>query len=242
MFRRPPSRKAIDALENAPGPSPWSLRRPGARIPRFEWIDAGQSSHTAGLMVLSGARGNLLILDFHNYVLLLDPDTLLVWHQRSVPTGPTAPVCLRGFRLSDLEPLEGDLEDLGASMRQARTPFTASGDPLCEHDIPTTVVCQRITQRFPELLSRCQELLILCHSSGVEDSTVADSSNLALLVARPSDRSYELFPQDWFNHAGLDYAFQGVTRVARDSATGRIHGEGVRIDPFVLDDTLRNTR
>jgi hypothetical protein len=39
-----------------------------------------------------------------------DPDTLLVWHQRSVPTGPTAPVCLRGFRLSDLEPLEGDLE------------------------------------------------------------------------------------------------------------------------------------
>ena len=242
MFRRHRSRKTIDALENAPGPSPWYLRRPGARIPGFEWIDAGQSSHTAGLMVLSGARGNLLILDFHNYVVLLDPDTLLVWHQRSVPTGPTAPVCLRVFRLSDLRPLEGDLEELGASMRQATTSFMASGDPLCEHDIPTTVVSQRITQRFPEPLLRCQELLILCHSSGVEDSSVADRSNLVLLVARPADSSYEHFPQDWFNHGSLDYTYQGVTRVARDPATGRIHGEGVRIDPFVLDDTLRNTR
>jgi hypothetical protein len=84
--------------------------------------------------------------------------------------------------------------------------------------------------------------VILCHSSGVEHSPVADSSNLALLVARPADGSYEHFPQDWFNHGGLDYTYQGVTRVARDPATGRIHGEGVRIDTFVLDDTLRNTR
>jgi hypothetical protein len=82
----------------------------------------------------------------------------------------------------------------------------------------------------------------LCHSSGVDDSSVADRSNLALLVARPSDGSYQLFPQDWFNHAGLDYSYQGVTRVARDRATGWIHGEGTRIDPFILDDTLRNTR
>ena len=193
-------------------------------------------------MVLSSARGKLLILDFHNYVLPLDPDTLLVWHQCSVPTGPTAPVCLRVFRLPDLRPLEGDLEDLGATMRRAETPFAALGGPSCAHDIPTTVAGQRITQRFPEPLSRCQELLILCHSSGVEDSPAADRSNLALLVARPGDGSYELFPQDWFNHAGLDYTYQGVTRVARDPATGRILGDGVRIDPFVLDDTLRNTR
>ena len=232
----------MTALENAPGPSPWYLRRPGARIPGFEWIDAGQSSHTAGLIVLSSAHGNLLILDFQNYVVPLDPDTLLVWHQRPVPTGPTAPVCLRVFRIAELPPIEGDLEELGASMRRANASFAASTDPLCECDIPTTVVSQRITQRFPEPLSRCQELLILCHSSGVDDSSVADRSNLALLVAHPSDGRYQLFPQDWFNHAGLDYSYQGVTRVARDPATGRIHGEGVRIDPFVLDDTLRNTR
>ena len=127
-------------------------------------------------------------------------------------------------------------------MRRAETPFAASGGPSCVHDIPTTVAGQRITQRFPEPLSRCQELLILCHSSGVDASPAADRSNLALLVARPGDGSYELFPQDWFNHAGLDYTFQGVTRVARDPATGWILGDGVRIDPFVLDDTLRNTR
>ena len=242
MFKRPPP-ETVDVLQNAPGPSPWYLRAPGARIPGFEWIEADRSSdHTAGLVVLSSERGNLLILDFQNYVVPLDPDTLLVWHQRSVPTGPTDPVRLRIFRLADLRPLEGDLEQLGASMRRENASFAASGDPLCECDLPTTAVGRRISQRFPEPLARCQELLILCHSSGVDDSSVVDRSNLALLVARPRDGAYQLFAQDWFNHAGLDYGYQWVTRVARDPATGWIHGEGFRIDRFVLDDTLRNTR
>jgi len=80
----------------------------------------------------------------------------------------------------------------------------------------------------------------LCHSSAVEESPPVDRSNLALLVAHPREGTYELFPQDWFNSARLDYGYQGVTRVARDPRTGRIHGEGTRISPFVLDDTLQN--
>jgi hypothetical protein len=83
--------------------------------------------------------------------------------------------------------------------------------------------------------------LILCHSSAIEESPRGERSNLALLVAKPRTGIYELYPQDWFNSAGLDYGYQWVTRVARDPKSGRIHGEGFRIRPFVLDDTLRRT-
>ena len=111
---------------------------------------------------------------------------------------------------------------------------------MCECPIPTTVTGRLMRLKFPDQLRHIEELLILCHSSAVEASPTWEDNNLALLVARPSAGTYELFPQDWFNSANLDYSYQWVTRVARDPRTDRIHGDGIRISPFVLDDTLRN--
>ena len=233
----------MDVLEHAPGPSPWYLRSGKPAVPGFVCWEISESRPAAGAIVLAGRDGPVLILDFHNYVLLLDPDRLLIWHQRGgVDTGPTPPVVLRLFRVSELRPFEGDLERLCAWMRQAETPFASSGAPVFEFPIPTTVAGRQLQMVFPEELRDLTELLILCHSSGVEESPPPHRSNLALLVARPRDGTCQLFPQDWFNRARLDYTFQGVTRVARDPRTGRIHGEGFRIDPFVLDKTLRHVR
>ena len=229
----------LDVLDNAPGPSPWYLRDTGPRISGFTWSPAGESSHTAGATVLSNRDGPVLILDFHNYVSVVDSATILVWHQQHMATGPTAPVVLRIFRLDDLPPLVGELEVLCQSLRDAAS-FVASGRPLCEFSIPTTVASEQRELVFPEQLRHIEELLILCNSSSIDDSLRSDRSNLALLVACPSRGTYQLFPQDWFNHANLDYEYQWVTRVARDPRTGRVHGEGIRISPFVLDATLRN--
>jgi len=63
--------------------------------------------------------------------------------------------------------------------------------------------------------------------------------DLALLVAHPRTSSYRLYSQDWFNSLDLDFGYQWVTRVARHPETGRVHGDGIRIHPFVLDDLLR---
>lgn len=229
------------ALQQAPGPSPWYLGPGNPPAPGFEWSRAGERSQTAGATVLTGPNGAVLILDFHNYVLSLDPDTLLVWHQHHVETGPTAPVALRIFRLSELPPLTGDLETLCDSMRQAQLPFASAAPALCEFPIPTTMAGKQQLS-FPEQLRHLPELLILCHSSVVEEAPGWDRSNLALLVARPGEGTCQLYPQDWFNLAKLDYGYQWVTRVARDPGTGHIHGEGIRIAPFVLDRTLRNIR
>jgi hypothetical protein len=238
-----PRSKAMGILDNAPGPSPWYLRSGSPAVPGFEWRGISQSSRAAGAIVLAGRKGTVLILDFHNYVVLLDPDTLLIWHQHGlIDSGPTPPVMLRVFRLSELRPLQGDLETLCASMRHAGAPLASSGSPLFEFPIPTTVASRRFQLVFPEELRRLSELLILCHSSGVEESPPPDRSNLAILVARPREGTYQLYPQDWFNSAKLDYGYQSVTRVARDPRTGRIHGEGFRIEPFVLDKTLRHAR
>ena len=105
---------------------------------RFTWGAAGESSQTAGATVLSGREGPVLILDFHNYVMLIDPDTLLVWHQRHVEPGPSARVVLRIFPVADLRRLEGELEELCGSMRRSGAPFISFSSPLCEFPVPTS--------------------------------------------------------------------------------------------------------
>jgi hypothetical protein len=59
------------------------------------------------------------------------------------------------------------------------------------------------------------------------------------MLLNPGSGTLRLYPQDWFNDGRVDLGYQWVTRVARDPETGRIHGDGIRIDPFSLDDSMR---
>lgn len=229
-----------ELLARAPGPTPWYLQSAPA-VPGFAWARAGESGDTAGAVVLRTHGEVVLVLDFHNYVLLIEPDTLLVWHQPYDESSvATLPVVLRTFALGGLRPMTGDLAELCREMRRSKAPFASSDPPAWQVSVSTTVAGRRQDLSLPEPLRSVAELLILCHSSAVKTGPPPDRSNLALMVISPRDGWYELFPQDWFNSAGLDYGYQWVTRVARDPRTGRIHGEGIRIDPFVLDETLRH--
>jgi hypothetical protein len=83
---------------------------------------------------------------------------------------------------------------------------------------------------FPDVMQEAAELLVLA---------VPELDRLALYVIHPSHGRIEVYPQDWFNQAKLDYGYQWVTRVVREPSTGQIQGDGIRIDPFVLDATYR---
>jgi len=58
-----------------------------------------------------------------------------------------------------------------------------------------------------------------------------------LLVQRKDD--WGVYPQDWFNHGNFDFGYQWLTRIARDTETGEITGDGIRIELFALDDSYR---
>ena len=169
-----------------------------------------------------------------------DQDALLIWHQRYLnQEGPTEPVVLRLFRYREMRALLGPIEEICSAMKAAGVPYTSSEPPFCEVSIPTLVAREERTLVFPEELRGLQELLILCHSSAIDESVTWERNNIALLVARPAQSAYQLYPQDWFNGGGFDCGYEWITRVAHNSQTGKVHGEGIRISPFVLDGTLR---
>lgn len=183
-----------------------------------------------------------MALNFHNYVTLVDGEHLLIWSQTHVESGQTAPVVFEVFRLSTLSPLPGSVTDICRAMREKKSSLSYAHRPECELRIPTTVDGDERPVQVPELLQSLEEVLVLCHSSAVRESPTWESSNLALMVFRPKLGTYRLYPQDWFNDAGLDYGYQWVTRVARDPQTGRVIGDGIRIDAFELDSTMRKAQ
>jgi hypothetical protein len=227
------------SLDDAPGPSPWHLTPATRTVKGFQWQSAGKTSPQAGKTLLIGAQGPVAILDFYHYVMVLDDSSLLIWHQEQ--TG-FAPVRLFVIRPDELSPLGDDMDSLCEKMTNNGIPMILGSNPSAEMSLMTSITSEELRAEFPEPIPSVDELLILCKSPAINAEPAGHGSNLALLVAEPQRSTYKLYPQDWFNFGDRDFGYQWVTRVARHPKTGRIHGDGIRIAPFVLDDSLRQLR
>jgi len=230
------------AFEGVPGPTPWYVR-PGTAVIEgftwqykrgFAWKDATESFQLRGKTLLVGAGGTVGVFDFYNWIMPIDSSTLLVWNQRK----GSASVNLVLFRPGLLPPFDADLEDVEREMAASGKKMQLSGPPLASCTLSTTVIDQDVIAEFPQEIHHVEELLILCHSPAVQ-AIPGMKVDLALLIAKPNEGVFRIYPQDWFNTANLDFGYQWVTRVARNPRNGHIHGEGIRIAPFELDDSQR---
>lgn len=219
-----------------PGPTPWYPRPGDHTVEGFHW------EQSSGRTLLVGNAGVVAILNYYNYVMRLDSSKLLIWNQRNeADNQDTSPVHLVVIQPGLLTSFGDNLEGAVSRMQRAVGVRLALTDPPpVSMYLNTGVIDENISAVFPKELQAIDELLILCNSSAISARNDGINANLALLVARPQQSSYQLFPQDWFNSSDLDFGYQWVTRVARDPQTGRVRGEGFRIAPFELDDTLRN--
>ena len=185
-----------------------------------------------------GPNGPVAVLDYYNYVMTLGTSRLLIWYQEDdrLGNGLTGPIRLFVIDPALLALLDADLGSLFETMNAEKANLTLGSGPIVEFSLETTDLDEELIVQFPDELEPIEELPILCRSSGIA------SPDLALLVAKPNDGKYRLYPQDWFNLSDADFGYEWVTRVVRNPLTGHIHGEGFRINPFVLDDTLRSLR
>jgi hypothetical protein len=225
--------------KNTPGPSPWYMRdceAPGAGL---HWRVAGDGAETAGKTLLVGPAGVYAVLDFQNYAMPLGGGFLAIWHQRHTTQGPTEPVVITLLKPLQLEPLSGDEPSLCKSLTKGGHRLLYQGQPEAVVRLETTRQHQRGIEFLPPLQA-VGELLILCHSSYANAEPNWERSNLALMVVDTRLGTLDLYPQDWFNAGDLDFGYQWVTRVARDPSTGCVHGEGIRISPFRLAESLRS--
>jgi hypothetical protein len=221
-------------FDGVPGPTPW-YSRPGApAVEGFHWENAN------GKTLLVGNIGVVAVLNAYNYVMRLDSSTLLIWNQRrEADDQHTPPVHLMVVRPALLPSFGDNLQAEISRMDRAKTRLTLSEPPDVSMYLKTDLTDEDISADFPKEIQMVDELLILCDSSAIAPREGGINANLALLVAKPRQSTYQLYPQDWFNSSDLDFGYQWITRVAREPQTGRVHGEGFRLKPFELDESLR---
>ncbi len=228
-------------FDGVPGPTPWYVRAGTTAVEGFTWQktplgaqkNATGPSQLAGKTLLVGATGTVAIFDFGNWIMRLDDSTLLAWNQTE-----SSSIRLVVLRPSLLPAFETDVEEIAGRMDASGSRMELAGKPLASGDLSTGTIDQDMAADFPQELYQVEELLILCHSPAIP-RIPGMRADLALLAANPAQGTYRLYPQDWFNAADLDFGYEWVTRVVRNPQTGRIHGEGIRIAPFELDESQR---
>lgn len=223
-----------DLFDKVPGPTPWYSRAGSPAVEGFHWEQTSEGGKT----LLVGTAGVVAVLGFYNYVMKLDSSTLLIWNQRGgTESEGTQPVDLVVIRPSLLPTFGDGLAKETQQMDETGARLALSDKPVASISLKTGIIGADVPSTFPKELEAIEELLILCNSAAI--SVQGDTKpKLALLIAQPKQSTIRLYPQDWFNSANLDFGYQWVTRVARNPETGRVHGEGFRLDPFELDDTL----
>jgi hypothetical protein len=80
-------------FDDVPGPSPWYFPPGYLACEGFRWQPVDNGSKAAGKTLLVGDDGPVAILNFENYVKVLGPSKLLIWHQSIAgdtltPAGP----------------------------------------------------------------------------------------------------------------------------------------------------------
>jgi len=228
-----------------PGPTPWALSGADARLHTsagdYTWRSGTHGlapDHTA---LVSPTGEWRLFLESMCHVLPLPGTLLLVWNE----AGWKDPALRRNdrlevrlfdlFRLQALDPAQASAGLKGSAHVVHR------GGLVAELTIPAGLSAGRHPLRPPRELAEVGELLALADCAPPDPPGKKPWREARAIYAIDlAGGSFEVLPQLWFNEGDFDYPYQWIARVQRDPASGRIHGDGVRLGVFRLDE--RGTR
>lgn len=212
------------------GPAPWYWKTFPGLGTRYEWrfVSRGGVGYPNGDAMLFelGATGQqdearpVLIVRRYGRVLRANDGHLLLWGPRerkgdlliethSLPKLTT---------IQDVAPVEKDVM------------WTVRADAVDRVVIPQGLPEGRTPGRYAaSAASTLSEILLL--ANGPSPQRAATS----IYAWHPGDGTVDVMPQTWFRDETHDLGYEWITRVARDSSTGHIFGDGIRIAPFELD-------
>jgi hypothetical protein len=200
----------------------------GASGRHYRWNYRGEQEAVASLVTLAPRdepASTRLALNYYCWPFLLPQGRLGLWCNEH------RYIRLLAFDLDGLAAFP--LHDIAGWFNKSQERVYAATAPLAEMELPWNLPPGSRTIEVPEELCGVEELLIISsyQAAGKEDAACA------LFALRPAAGTVEVLPQRWFTTGKYDVGRQWLTRVARDPATGRIVGEGIRVGKFELDDT-----
>jgi hypothetical protein len=234
---------------SAPGPTPWSVGSlPSLRGPNDLELRWRKSEHMQVVLGDEQRREDFLAFGGYCYILPIGADRLCSWYHVSTETVKQTTGVLQqlGFKhqskirdhslrltmidTRSLKPLPS-IPNLEVRRKSGEPPVEFLSNAVAETNITYPGEYGKLTHQFPDAMRSIKEVLVL-------GSVVAHGPrNQSIWVVKPSENMINVLPMDWWNDGDYDYGYEWVTKLARDPKTGNIVGEGIRILPFLLDES-----
>lgn len=222
-----------------PGPSPWYLRAPWASLVtsggRWTWNFYDEPKLAGLSRLIAPNKTTVLLLDFGCYVFPLTNDRILIWHEsgreEATKTGPPK-ITFLILQLNELHPF-ADHSSAAADMRDTKRWIRFEGTSSVVFEVPTEVCEGEHAISPPASFVELLEILVLA-DYGSDVGNHFDKMFRAIFAFDFKERRLTVLPQQWFNEGDYDFGYQWITRVQRESTTGQIVGEGIRLGNFRL--------
>ena len=189
-----------------------------------------------GLITLTDPTNNVLgFVNAYNYVHpSADSKCFLIWNRatKSDTLNPCIKIYL--YDTNTLEPLDSSDQAI-LEFQKSKQQFLFSTKPKATliYFIEPAMVQNSFS--FPSEFKILDPFLVVADYEGLYNGS-RELGNTVILELNPKANFIYCYPQDWFNKSNVDLGYQWITRAVRDKH-GTIHGQGIRISDFVLDET-----
>jgi hypothetical protein len=230
----PSTTRLHELISAAIGPTPWYWKTFPAFTSqsgqRFVWNhqdEPGPVQHVVSLNLEHVLEKPRLALNTYCRPFLVPPHRLGIWcpEGRSIRVVCFDPDQLKAF----------DLSEVAGWFKQSSERIFAHTAPIAEFEVPVTFPAGTHKIDVPAELASVVELLVPTSYPAASP----DDPAFALFILYPHAGLVEVLPQNWFTSARFDVGYQWIARAARDPESYRIVGDGIRVEPFLLDEDGR---
>lgn len=230
MFRKPDVERL---LATAVGPAPWYWRTfptidssAGRFVWRLEELPNGNGERVV-LCAESEPSQPLLALAKYTRAFALPPNLLGLWFDDGRLIRVVA------IDVDNLSSLHIDCDS--TCPQSPAHGYLIEGAPIGEFWVSRDLEPGDHYIDLPPCFAALNGLMLLGKYAKVQEPACSAIFEIRAGKTPGSHRVY-VFPQEWFTRDAFDLGYQWITRVARDPESGRIVGEGFRLNSFVLTD------
>ena len=230
----------LHLFDNAPFLAPWyfsegkpMLIRNGQKM-KWKAIDKINDEHIS-LTTLQDMSGDIFgYVKIYNYIHPSEDKTkFLIWNRVTKDQSANSIVTINLYDISGFTQVAKS-NDAILDFYNSKRFFYFPGKPTAtmKYLIEPTKKDQRFA--FPDEFKIFALFLIVAECEGLYNDSEGLGSTI-ILELNPKTDTIKCYPQDWFNKSNVDLGYQWITRAIRDS-NGFIHGQGIRISDFILNE------
>ena len=235
-------------FDNAPFLAPWYFapEKPNLRTQSSQlmWgFVEKQDDEYLGIITLCKGNTVLGLLDTYTYVKPLSSgEEFCIWGGAETNEGKISQT-LEIYSTENLREIDNSLEKMKNLRANKKAFYQFDSLPKSKTTIVLNPDQEVINHNFPLEFMMYDEIILVLNIPELYKEKENGWQNCALVSLKPNENKIQIYPQDWFNKdTQMDFGYQWITRAFRNTSTGSIFVEGIRLGKYELDESNRKIK